>query len=106
MATISQLPGKLNLDLVRGDEFATLVDFSINVTGYTFSASVYSTITGSTVITPTVSVVSAATGQVNVGISEAQSEAVAPGTYLWRLSWVAPGSATRTALEGVCEVIA
>ena len=106
MATISQLPGTLNLELVRGDEFATLVDFSINCTGYTFAASVYSTITGSEILAPTVSVVSASAGQVNVSISEAQTNGIAPGTYMWRLSWVAPGSAIRTALEGVCEVIA
>lgn len=106
MATVAQLPGTLNLEVVRGDEFATLVDFSINVTGYSFSSSIYSTITGESVLTPTISVVSAASGQVNVGLSETQTSDVAPGTYFWRLSWVAPGSATRTALEGVCEVIA
>jgi hypothetical protein len=104
MATVSQLPGVLNISLVRGDEFSTLVDFDVALTGYTFSAQVYSVLTGETLATPTVTAVNLATGQVNVSLQESQTASMRAGTYGWRLVWVAPGSAQRTALEGVFEV--
>lgn len=106
MATAAALPGTLNIAFRRGDEYGTLVDFSISVVGYTFTAEVVSAITGATLITPTVTVVSAASGQVNLSFTEAQTASLAAGSYLWRMIWVAPGAATRTALDGVCEVYA
>jgi len=104
MPTYQQLPGTMALAFRRGDEFACLVDFSIDATAYTWSATIYSQITGATVATPTVTVVSASLGQVNVSLTELQTSALQAGTYGWRLVWVAPGTVTRTALEGACEV--
>jgi hypothetical protein len=106
MATASQTPGELNIAFRKGDEYGTLIDFSIDLTGYTFAAEVVSAVTGSTLVEPTVSIVSAASGQVNLALSEAQTAGLAAGSYLWRMIWVGPGTATRTALEGVCEVYA
>ena len=88
----------------RGDEFSVLIDFSIATTSYTWSATIFSQITGETIATPTVTVVSAALGQINVSLTELQTSALQAGTYGWRLVWVAPGTVTRTALEGACEV--
>ena len=106
MATVSNLPGQLSLAVRRGDEFGTLIDFSINATGYTWAAQVYSLITGATLITPTVTVVSAADGQVNVALSELQTASVPVGSYGWRLESTASGSVKRTMLDGICEVVA
>lgn len=106
MATAASLPGNLNIAFRRGDEYGTLIDFSIPTTSYSFSAEVVSAITGATLATPTVTVVNAATGQVNLSLSEVQTASLPAGSYLWRMIWVAPGVATRTALEGVCEVYA
>lgn len=104
MATASQLPGHLAVAFRAGDEYSTLVDFSINTTGYSWSAEVYSVVTHEVLQNPTVTVVSAANGQVNLSWTEAETADLAPGTYGCRVIWVAPGSSQRTALEGMLEV--
>lgn len=105
MATVSTLPGTLNVTVKHGDELSQLIDFSVNLTGYTFEAEVVSAITGAGAGTITVSAVNLALGQVNIAMTESNSEAIAPGSYLWRLIWTAPGSVRRTAIEGIFEVI-
>lgn len=105
MATVSTLPGTLNLAVKRGDELSQLLDFSINLTGYTFTAEAVSAITGANVGAITVANVNLAAGQVSIGMTEAVTAAIAPGSYLWRIVWQAPGSVRRTALEGILEVV-
>lgn len=105
MATVSTLPGTLNIAVKHGDELSQLLDFSINLTGYTFWAEAVSVITGATVGEFTVSSVNLAAGQVSLGMDEMDTAAIAPGSYLWRLVWQAPGSVRRTALEGILEVV-
>lgn len=104
MPTAANLPGYLGLAFRRGDTYGTLVDFSINVTGHTWDAAVYSLNTGATVVEPTVAVVNAASGQVNVSLTDTQTAGLAAGTYGWRLESTAPGDTRRTYLQGVCEV--
>lgn len=105
MATVSTLPGTLNVTVKHGDELSQLVDFSVDLTGYTFSAEVVSAITGSSVGALTVADVNLAAGQVNLSMTESVCDAIAPGSYLWRLIWVGQGSVRRTALEGIFEVV-
>lgn len=105
MATASTMPGTLNLTIKAGDELAQLVDFSIDLTGYTFEGEIVSAVTYATVGELTVAAVNLASGQVNVSLSEASTTDLHPGSYLWRLIWTAPGSVRRTALEGVLEVV-
>jgi hypothetical protein len=104
-AIAENLPGQLNLAFRRGDEYGTLVDFSVSLTGYTFAAQIVSAITGATMATPTVTAVDLAAGQVNVSLTELQTAALEAGTYAWRLVWTAPGTVTRTALAGFVEVM-
>ena len=103
-ATWNQLPGTLNLAAVRGDEFAAVVDFSIDMTGYTVSASITSIVTRQSVDTFATTFVSAAAGTVNLALTESQTAALPRGTYGWNLTWVAPGVSTRTALSGTLEL--
>ena len=103
MASYDQTPGALNLSFNRGDDFSALVDFSIGMTGYTVSASMTSLVTGGEVQPMTVSFASATAGQVNVSLSDAQTLALARGTYGWNMRWT-EGNATRTALTGFVEV--
>ena len=105
MATASTLPGTLNLTVKAGDELSQLLDFSIVLTGYTFESEVVSAVTGSQVAALTVSAVNLSTGHVNIAASESVIDGIAPGSYLWRLVWTAPGSVRRTALEGIFEVV-
>lgn len=103
MATAEQTPGRLDLAFRRGDDYGTLVDFSISLVGYTLAATVYSVTTGATVATPTITAVNLATGQLNVSLTDSQTSSLAAGSYGWRLVWTY-GGATRSALEGYVEV--
>lgn len=106
MAQVTQLPGSMSLAFRRGDDFSTLVDFSISIVSYTTSAGIYSTVTGGLVQAMTATVTDASAGLVSVSLTDTQTAALAAGTYSWRLDWVAPGSVQRNALAGTCEVYA
>lgn len=104
MSTYTQLPGTLNLALRKADEFSTLVDFSIALTGYTVASSIVSAVTGNEVVAPTTTVVDPSSGEVNVSLTESQTSSMPVGTYRWLLWWDAPGDVRRTALTGFVEV--
>lgn len=104
MATVSATPGTLNVVVKRGEAVSQLLDFSIALTGYTFTAEIVSAVTYAQVSALAVTSVNLATGQINVGISAANAANVPAGTYLWRLVWTPPAGDARTALEGIWEV--
>ena len=103
MALYEQLPGSLSLSIVSGDQFSTVVDFSINMSGYSVSSEIFSLVDGATVAMST-AFVSEALGTVSIGMTEGETGDLSVGTYGWRLQWLAPGSVTRTALTGLLEV--
>jgi len=103
MATISQHPGTLNIHACQGDTFSIGVDLSINTTGYSWTAPVYATPSGETLVSITVAVADAALGQINLSLTHVQTAALAVGSYQWELIWVV-GGGTRTALAGILEV--
>ena len=104
MALYEQLPGSLSLSIVKSDQFSTVVDFSIDMSGYSVSSEIYSLVDGATITAMTTAFVSAALGTVSIGMTEAETGDLSVGTYGWRLQWLAPGSVTRTALTGLLEV--
>lgn len=104
MATFSAAPGVLNLSFVRGDDFAAIVDVSLDLTGYTTTASITSSVTGAAVIPFTVSAVSPSEGKISLSLTDSQTSSLARGTYSWRMVWV-EGTATKTALAGAVEVL-
>lgn len=101
--TASTVPGTLNLVVKAGEAVSQLVDFSVDLTGYTFSGEVVSAVTFSTVVSLDVTAIDLEDGQVNVGLSAEDAAELAPGTYLWRLVWTPTGGSPRTALEGIWE---
>lgn len=103
MPSYDQLAGSLNLQLVRGDDFSAMLDFSIPLTAHTVTSSLTSLVTGNEVVPFSVAFVSTTAGQVNVSLSDAQTLALARGTYGWNLKWT-EGNATRTAISGFVEV--
>lgn len=103
MPSYDQTPGSLSLSFARGDDVSVMVDVSISLTGYTVSSSMTSLVTGDDVVPFTVSFVSASAGQVNISLTDAQTLALANGTYGWNMKWT-EGNATRTALKGFVEV--
>jgi hypothetical protein len=121
MATVSQLPGVLDFQLVKGDECTVALNLGINITGYTFTSVIYSTVVtgvgagaggsitrvGATVTQPTIGIVAPTAGSMLVGISEVQTNLLDPGTtYRWYLRSVAPGDVTRTLLAGSFTTVA
>lgn len=104
MASYSQAPGSLNLAFARNDSFSALIDVSIDMTGYTTSASMISLVTGASVVPFTVTTVSASEGKVNLSLTNTQTASLPRGTYSWSMSW-AEGASTRTALTGLVEVL-
>lgn len=103
MSTWSQVPGNLNFALVRGDDFRADIDVSINMTGYSTSASIQSAVTGQEVTQMAVSVTSATAGLMVVSIPRSQTASLPKGSYYWSMKWN-DGVASRTALSGLVEV--
>lgn len=103
-SSYDQTPGTLNLSLNRGDDFSVLIDLSISIVGYSVTAAVTSLVTGADVVPFTVTIPSAANGQVNLALTDTQTAALARGTYGWTLRWT-ENNATRTALIGFVEVL-
>lgn len=104
MSSYDQLPGALSLSFRRGDDFSALIDLSISIAGYAVSASITSLVSGADVLPFTVTVLSAADGQVNIALTDTQTASLARGTYGWRMVWV-EANGTRTALTGFVEAI-
>lgn len=104
MATYEQLPGELNLSFRRADEVSTEIDFNpISLTAYTMAASLVSLVSGGTVASITTTMVDAAAGRLNIGLTDEQTAALAVGTYRWVLT-ANDGTARRTYLTGMVEV--
>jgi hypothetical protein len=122
MAEFVALPGTLNVQMTKGDEFSILVDLDIDVTNFTWAAIIYAVSTTSTFANPggvssqgatvaaftvTFTNVMAAAGQVNLSLTEQQTDALVPGTsYRWYLRGVSPAMVTRTYLSGSFTVYA
>lgn len=105
MATYTNLPGVLNIEVRRGDELGLTPDFNVSLAGYTVSAAVYSCVTGNTAGTMSASLTTdGSDGKVSLAMTEAETSALAQGTYRWALTWTAPGSVARMALTGALEV--
>lgn len=104
MALATQLPGIASVSFVRGDDWGATFDFDIATTSYTWAASILSVVNDSVIVTPTVTVINAALGQVSVSLSDTQTALIAPGTYRLRLTATAPGGVIRRASEGLVEV--
>jgi hypothetical protein len=104
MSLATQLPGLASVSFVRGDDWGASLDFSIDTTGYTWAAVVESVPNGSTVATPTVTILSAALGQISVNLSRTQTAAIAPGTYRLKITGTASGGTVRRATQGTIEV--
>lgn len=105
MATYTNLPGVLNIEVRRGDELGLTPDFNVSLSGYTVSATVYSVVTGDTAGTMSASLTTdGSDGKVSLAMTETETAALAQGTYRWALTWIAPGSVARMALTGALEV--
>jgi hypothetical protein len=104
MAHYSLASGTLNITVPRGTELVATLDFSDDTTGYTVTSEVYSLVSGATLYSPTVSVVSATAGQHSITLTEADTQDYGSGSYGLRIIRVAPGTVTRRLIDGILEV--
>lgn len=109
MATYSVLPTPLDIAFVRGDEFGMSLDFGVDLTGYTFSTSIYEVTAvtnglaqaGNAVASFTIVNTSLALGKLNLSLQENQTSALnITKAHRWYMRWVAPGVVTRTVISG------
>lgn len=103
MANASQRPGRLSVAFVRGNDYSANVDFSIDVTGFNWTAELRSLNTRELVATPVVNATDAAAGKVNISVPRAVGSALAAGTYWLSVAWTAPGG-VRDVIAGTCEI--
>lgn len=92
MAEYKQEPGILDIRVKKGNEISILLTFSINLTGYTFSAYFSEGII-------TVEIVDLATGKINLRMQESLTESLTNRLYPWQLD-LTTGGVTRTFLQG------
>jgi len=96
MATTDQLPDRLDVRMVAGDDFSFTLDFDIDLTGYTFEAK-----RGADAITVTGT--DLAGGALTVSVTDTQSASWVRGRQGWWLAGTV-GGITRTYVAGIWEL--
>jgi hypothetical protein len=119
--TYEILPAELDLAFIKGDEFGMVLSVNAtDLTGYAYDTKIYSMTTvevggglgagvasaaGETVVAFTVTPVALTAGQVNLSLTEAQTNTLTAGAeYRWWFKTVTPGNVTRTILAGDVSV--
>jgi hypothetical protein len=119
--TYEILPAELDIAFIKGDEFGMVLSVdNTDLTSYAFDARVYSLSTvaagsglgagvssaaGSTVVEFTVTPVIVTAGQVNLSLTEVQTNTLQAGAeYRWWFKTITPGNVTRTILAGDVSV--
>ena len=106
MANVTQVPGSLNIKLAQGDDLSILLDFDIDLTGYTFESKVVET--NGDLTTITVVETNLSTGQITITMTDTLSDALsitADETFhSWYLDRTNAGNQRRY-LAGDFEVI-
>ena len=102
MAEVTQIPGRLDIQLAQGDDMSILLDFDIDLTGYTFESKVVEADETETVITVVETDLS--NGQITLTLSDTLSALISVATHSWFLDRTNAGSQRRQ-LAGDFEVI-
>lgn len=89
-------PAYFTHPLVRGDDYSRLYEFftshveagdatteELDITGRTYSGSIATTLGGTVVATPTITVVNAALGQITVAMSDTITDQLTQGRYVF-----------------------
>jgi len=102
MTAVPQEASRLDVSFVRGDAWGLEVDFADDMAEKTFAAGLYSLVTGQLVKALTCTVLSAPERRMNFSLSAAETLALVPGTYEFRVAW---SPAERRIYEGFAEVL-
>jgi len=98
MATYTQIPAELDIEVGAGDDLSILLDFDISLTGYTFVSKVVQAYSG-TETTVTCTNTDLANGQVTISLTDTQITSIGVGTHTWYFQWTV-SSASRRVLAG------
>jgi hypothetical protein len=102
MATISQIPGELNIITTTHDDLSILLDFDIVLTSYTFEAKV--DVSG-TFYVITVTNTNLASGQITLSMLRTLLLTIPVSQHRWYLDWVTSGSLHRRILSGTFTLL-
>lgn len=110
MADLKITPGILNVTKVFRDGLFMELDFNLDLSEYTFAASVINAVTKAET-TITVTPIDLAAGQLNLTMTPETASAVPVGKHTWAFRWTPPGpvppeGTLRTILGGTFEVTA
>lgn len=103
-------PGRLDLRIVRGDDFQIRLDFStadgdpIDVTGWTLGAKMRTTYQGPLLATFSFDATALPASEVNLRLDAAATATLGEGVFPWDLQRFAGGALVRTLLTGVVVV--
>ena len=103
MTDFNQIPGKLDISVTIGDDFSFGLDFSIALSGYSFSAQVVS-ISSGILIPMTVTNTDLALGKVNISLDKTAISSLGIAQHHWYFQWVV-GSQTRRVLAGTFSIV-
>ena len=104
-ATLTNVPGVLNITLKQADDFSTVLDFSAAASGVTARTDIVSLVSGATVAQFGTTVFNAADGLVRISLTPAELPALVSGTYRWEHIWDYGADGKRTMLNGYLEVV-
>ena len=90
MADIEQLPGELNIKTSISDDLSILLDFNLNLTGYTFSANIVKA-GGQTLVPFAIATTDLTNGKITISVTDVQLTAIGVGeNNTWWLKWKTP----------------
>ena len=103
-------PGKLDLRVVRGDDFRLRLEFfdaddsPLDISGWTLAAQMRSAYQGPLLATFTIETATLPDNELNLEIPAATTATLGEGVYPWDLQRFAGGQLVRTMLSGVTVV--
>ena len=103
MTKLTQTPGRLDIIIAESDAMSILLDFDIDMTGYTFTGTIEETDNTTTAITVTPST-DLTTGQFTLTLASTDVADLAVATHKWSFDRTNAGSERRW-LAGDFEVI-
>ena len=104
MADYEQLPGELNIKTSISDDLSILLDFDIDLTGYTFTANMLKAGT-ETATALTVTNTSLPSGQITISTTNTTLATLGSGIHRWYLKWINPSTIDRKVLAGKFELV-
>lgn len=103
MTLYQQLPGTLDLSLIRGDNFSMQLDFNVDLTDYQFLAQLQQD-NKTTIIT--VATVNAVDGIINISMTDTITAQLTTSPAKWFLRWTDAAGISRRILAGRLKVTA